>query len=172
MGRIVQPPQKADHRVATAGRSTIVKKTIAYTTLCLGILLVSSSAAFAVCVKASTANLREGPGTNHAKSWVVYRYMPFKKIGKKDDWVNVEDVDGYKHWIHDDLVTDDVRCAVVKKDKINVRSGPGTKFSKTALSPVEKYYAFKIVETKGSWVKVQDEVNNEGWILDSLLWIQ
>jgi len=139
--------------------------------LTCGVLIISA-AAQATCINVSTANLREGPGTNFPKSWVVYRYMPLKTIETKGEWTQVADVDGYKHWVSSDLVSDDLRCAVVTKDKINIRSGPGTKFAKTPLSPVEKYYSFKVLETKGDWVKVQDEVNNEGWIFDKLLWQQ
>jgi len=37
---------------------------------------------------------------------------------------------------------------------------------------VDKYYSFKIIESKDEWVKVQDEVFNEGWVAKSLLWTQ
>jgi SH3-like domain-containing protein len=37
---------------------------------------------------------------------------------------------------------------------------------------VEKYYAFKVVETRGDWVRVEDAASNEGWVYKPLLWIQ
>lgn len=127
-------------------------------------------AASALCVKVPEANLRQGPGIEHEKSWEVFQYMPFKKIGQQEKWFQVEDVDGDTHWIYGGLVTDDLQCAVVKVDKANVRNGPGTHFAKSPLSPVDKYYSFKIIESKDDWVKVRDEVFNDGWVAKSLLW--
>jgi len=70
------------------------------------------------------------------------------------------------------LVTRAMRCAVVKVDKANVRTGPGTQYATSPWGPVEKYYAFKVTGSKGEWVKVQDEVLNDGWVAKRLLWIQ
>lgn len=136
------------------------------------ITLIFSFEAFALCVKVPEANLRNGPSTKSEKTWKVYKYMPFKKLKKKDLWYKVEDIDGDIHWIYSKLVSDSIKCAVVNADKVNVRTGPGQKNDKTALSPVLKYYAFKVVKTKGEWVKVKDEYDNEGWIYKKLLWIQ
>jgi SH3-like domain-containing protein len=140
--------------------------------LAIAILALSGMGAAAMCTKAATVNLRAGPGTNYPKSWVVYQFMPLKKVGEKGDWLKVQDVDGQEHWVLSDLVTDDFDCAVVARDKINMRSGPGTQFAKSPISPLTKYYAFEVVETEGDWVKVRDEVKNEGWISKNLLWIQ
>lgn len=128
--------------------------------------------ASALCVKVPEANLRQGPGTHYPKSWEVFKYMPLKEVGRKGQWIQVKDVDGDPHWVYGNLVSDDLRCAVVKVDTANVRTGPGTDHPQSPLSPVEKYYAFKVVETKGDWVKVQDEVFNDGWVADFLLWVQ
>lgn len=149
----------------------MTKKTILPTTLLCATLLIPGTAS-ALCVKTDEANLRKGPGTNYEKSWEVYKYMPFKKIGQKGNWYNVEDVDGDKHWIYSRLVTNSMRCAVVKVDEANVRSGPGTNHAETDWSPVEKYYSLKVTSSKGGWAKVQDELSNDGWISKKLLWIQ
>jgi len=125
----------------------------------------------ALCVKVTEANLRKGPGTNYDKTWEVFKYMPFKKLAKKGRWYKVRDVDGDVHWIYSKLVTDKFECAVVKVDEANVRSGPGIKYKKTALSPVIKYESFKVIKRKGSWVKVVDEFGDTGWIYRKLLWI-
>lgn len=138
--------------------------------LCAALFLPGTASA--LCVGVSEANLRQGPGVQHEKSWEVFKYMPLKQIGKQGKWYQVEDVDGDVHWVYSRLMTNAMHCAVVKVDKANVRSGPGTRYAKSPLSPVEKYYSFKIIETKGSWVKVQDEVFNDGWVAKSLLWTQ
>jgi SH3-like domain-containing protein len=138
----------------------------------LFIALILNSYAFALCVNVPVANLRSGPGTNYQKTWQVYKYMPFKKIGSKGNWYKVRDVDGDEHWIYKKLVTSRIKCAVVKKEKVNVRSGPGRKYSKNSLSPVVKYDSFKVLKIRKSWVKVLDEYGDTGWIFRKLLWIQ
>ncbi len=136
------------------------------------ILLLLTNNLYALCVKVPEANLRSGPGIKNEKTWKVYKYMPFKKLESKGGWYRVKDVDGDVHWIFGNLVTDKFKCAVVKADKVNVRSGPGTNFKKTPLSPVIKYYSFKVTGKKKEWVNVSDEYNNSGWISKNLLWIQ
>ena len=140
--------------------------------LLLTSFVLSAPPAAAFCIKVPEANLRQGPGTQFEKSWEVYKYMPLKRIGSKGDWYKVEDVDGDTHWVYRKLVSETMRCAVVKSKEANVRTGPGTNFAKSPLSPVEQYYSFRVTGSKGSWVKVEDEVFNEGWIYKPLLWIQ
>jgi SH3-like domain-containing protein len=124
-----------------------------------------------LCVSAPEANLRQGPGTQFDKSWEVFKYMPFRQIGQQGDWLHVEDLDGDKHWIYRPLVSDALKCAVVKSKEANVRGGPGTQHAKSALSPVERNYSFKVTGQKGDWVQVEDEVFNTGWVHKSLLWM-
>ncbi len=135
-------------------------------------LLVIVSRSHALCVSVSEANLRSGPGTTHGKTWEVFKYMPFDKLSEKEGWYKVKDVDGDMHWIYANLVTEKFRCAVVKVDKANVRSGPGTNYSETALSPALKYDSFKVLKMQSSWVYVMDEFEDKGWIFRNLLWIQ
>lgn len=132
--------------------------------------LVSASAE-ADCVKVAEANLRKGPGTQHEKSWVVYKYMPLKQISKDGSWFQVKDVDGDKHWVFSKLLTDEYQCAVVKVEKANVRSGPGIGNAVAPLGLVERYYAFKVVSEQSGWVEVEDEMKNHGWISKSLVWM-
>jgi hypothetical protein len=37
---------------------------------------------------------------------------------------------------------------------------------------VDKYYCFRVLETRGDWVQVEDEMRNKGWVYKPLLWIQ
>jgi SH3-like domain-containing protein len=140
-------------------------------TFILFALFIFNNYVSALCVNVPEANLRSGPGTKYKKTWEVFKYMPFKKISQENNWYKVQDVDGDTHWIYSKLVTNKFDCAVVKKDKANVRSGPGTKYSKSPLSPALKYDSYKVVERKESWVKVMDEFGDKGWIFRKLLWI-
>lgn len=149
-----------------------IMKGILFFYITLTLILSLNSDAHALCVNVSEANLRSGPGTQYEKTWEVFRFMPFKKITQNGSWYKVKDVDGDVHWIYKKLLTGRFKCAVVKKNDINVRNGPGSHFSKTAFSPALKYDSFKIIKTKNSWINVIDEFGNKGWISKQLLWIQ
>lgn len=136
------------------------------------VALISAPAIAAnrVCVKVTEANLRQGPGTHYEKSWTVFAYMPFRKIGQRGNWYHVQDVDGDRHWIFRKLVSSKLRCTVVKVKKANVRSGPGTNFPMADLGSLDKYYSFRVIGESGRWLKVEDDLGNSGWIAKSLLW--
>lgn len=127
----------------------------------------------AICVGASKANLRIGPDTAYAVAWEVYKNMPFEKVGVSlsGEWLAVRDIDGDVNWIYKGLVTEKIKCAAVKADNVNVRSGPGTKYRKSPIGPAKKYYAYAVVEQRGVWIKVKDEWGGIGWIHRSYLWI-
>ncbi len=136
------------------------------------VLLLFTGSLQALCVTAPVANLRSGPGTRYAKTWQVFKYMPLEKLGRKGNWYKVRDVDGDVHWIFRKLVTEKTKCAAVRVKKANIRTGPGTRYRKTEVSPAIKYDSFKVLKRKGSWVKVEDEFGERGWIAGKLLWIR
>lgn len=150
----------------------MTKKPITAAALLFSAALLAPTAAHALCVKVPEANLRQGPGTQYEKSWEVFAYMPFEKIDSQGNWYRVSDVDGDVHWIYNRLVTDDMRCAVISKEKVNVRTGPGTNYPLADVGTVEKYYSFKVLDEQGQWVKVEDDISNSGWIYRPLLWLQ
>ena len=75
------------------------------------------------------------------------------------------------YWVFGSLVTTKYKCAVVKGEKANIRTGPGTHYDQNEMSPAFQYYSFKVLEIRGEWVKVQDEYGDKGWIYKPLLWI-
>jgi len=147
-------------------------KKVSISAIILSILMLMINSSYALCINAPDANLRKGPGTKYGKSWEVFKYMPFQKVSKSGNWYKVKDIDGDVHWVYEKLVTTKFKCAAVKADKANIRKGPGTGFGTNALSPGLKYDAFKIIQTKGDWVRVEDEFGDTGWIFKKLLWIQ
>jgi uncharacterized protein YgiM (DUF1202 family) len=151
----------------------IVKKMRAILPLMV-ILLYSGGTAQALCVNVSVANVRSGPGMQYDIVWKVYRYMPFKKVGTSisGDWYAVRDVDGEVSWINRTLVRSDVRCAVVKSVRTNVRKGPGIRYRKTSSSPAQQYASFKVLGRRGHWLKVRSEWGETGWIHKSNLWVR
>ncbi len=57
-----------------------------------------------VIIKSEKCNIRSGPGTNYDVLLTVDKGVPFKVIGAKGQWVNVEHADGDVGWIHKSLV--------------------------------------------------------------------
>jgi SH3-like domain-containing protein len=129
-------------------------------------ILAGGGTARALCIDASTANLRLGPGTNYKAGWTVYKYFPLRKIGVSvsRDWYAVKDIDGDLFWVHKSLVTTSYKCGVVTAAKANVRRGPGTRYGKLFPEPVGRYYSFRVLGRKGMWIKIRDEDNFTGWI--------
>ncbi|MCZ6540518.1 MAG: hypothetical protein O6704_02605, partial [Nitrospinae bacterium] len=83
---------------------------------------------------------------NYDKLWEVFRYMPFKQLGKKGEWIRVQDLDGDIYWVHRRLTTKSFKCAVIKRDKTNLRRGPGTHYKKFKGIPGEKYFSMKVLD--------------------------
>ncbi|MBL8437728.1 MAG: hypothetical protein JNM61_05970 [Zoogloeaceae bacterium] len=133
---------------------------------------LATGPAVALCVKAPEAKLRQGPGTRFPVTWEVFKFMPFQALGSQGRWQRVRDVDGDTHWIHRNLTSPKLRCAVVKSTTARVRSAPRRNAPTTALSPVKKYYAFQVLSQRKGWVEVRDEVGNKGWIAQQLLWVR
>ncbi len=55
----------------------------------------------------------------------------------------------------------------VNNDDVNLRSGPGTKYS--VLYELPAGYPLKVVSRKGEWLKVSDFENDQGWIYTPLV---
>jgi SH3-like domain-containing protein len=125
------------------------------------------AAAQQLCVSASRANLRAGPGTDTRITWEVNRYMPLIQVAVEDDWIKVKDVDGDLHWIYAPLVTDEIACVTISAPQANIRKKPTTRSDKWFT--VEKYTSFKRVGSHDKWVKVEYE-GETMWIYNTLVW--
>lgn len=117
--------------------------------------------------KNSNVNIRSGPGTNHEVLWQAGKYCPLEILKEEGKWYHFKDFEQDEGWIHKSLVTH-IPSLVVKVDEANVRSGPGEKYS--LVFKAMKGVSFKVLKTKGDWVKVKHEDGDTGWIFRSLLW--
>ncbi|SHJ34029.1 SH3-like domain-containing protein [Desulfatibacillum alkenivorans DSM 16219] len=133
------------------------------------LFLLMPGLAFAkrMSVAVDKANIRSGPGTNYDIIFRVERYFPVLVEDCVNDWCRFTDVDGQAGWLHRSLL-DDVKSVITTKDKCNVRSGPGTNNKKVAI--VEAGVPFKVLTTKGRWIKVEHVSGVVGWIHASLVW--
>jgi SH3-like domain-containing protein len=57
-------------------------------------------------VKSKVAKLRLGPGTEYHPTdlGAARRYSTFKKMGRDDAWLKVQDDYGKDHWVHEDAI--------------------------------------------------------------------
>jgi len=143
----------------------------------LSILLFIFSVPYAVfaemlTVKGNKVNLRTGPGKQYSVKWEYGDGFPLQVIKKKGKWVKVKDFEGDSGWIYRKLLIDRPQMIVKANrgndQRINIRSGPGTK--KKMVGKAYYGVVFKTVEQKSGWVKVKHESGLEGWVKRSLLW--
>lgn len=130
-----------------------------------------AGAEVAVCVLAKNAQLRKGPGTNFPVTWAVGQYMPFMKIGEKNGWAQVKDLDNQTHWVIARALTQRFGCAVVKTKQARLRRGPSLRSPASEPELVDRYTPFKKIDREGSWIRVQDDHKTEYWVSETQLWI-
>lgn len=58
----------------------------------------------AVIVNVKQAVARTGPGPDNPPVWNIEKGYTLKVLGKKGKWYNVEDADGEKAWIYEDVL--------------------------------------------------------------------
>jgi len=125
-----------------------------------------------VSVTGDNVNLRSGPGTKYSVKWKYGSGFPLKVVQEKGDWLKVEDFEGDTGWLYKKLTSRTGHMIVkVHKNqdtKINIRSGPGTKYKIVGKA----YYGvvFKTIKQQSGWAHVKHDTGLEGWIKRSLLW--
>ena len=140
-----------------------------YLPLIIVLMLICSGVATAerLAVAVPVANIRSGPGTTYDVLWQVEKYHPLSILKKSDPWYQFRDFEGDQGWIHKSLIGK-ISSIITKKEKSNIRSGPGTNFK--ILFTVEKGIPFKVVNRRDSWIHIQHADGDKGWIHKSLVW--
>lgn len=130
-----------------------------------------NSSALGLCVKTPRANLRSGPGLNYKSTWTVGQYMPLLRVDHQKRWSKVKDVDSKTHWIYTNLLTQKVKCLVIKSSTAELRIGPGKGFERANYRSADKYEAFLQLGKKGSWYQVKNNINEIVWVHQSDVWV-
>jgi len=120
-----------------------------------------------VRVKVDEANLRSGPTTTTETLRRAYENEPLQVLGRRGQWLHVNDFQGERAWIYAPL-TDDRPAVVVDAAVANMRAGPGR--SHEVLYTAKRATTFLVLEERGGWVRVQHADGAEGWVHEMLLW--
>jgi SH3-like domain-containing protein len=118
-------------------------------------------------VAVQVANVRSGPGITNEVLWKIEKHHPLLILKKSGSWYYFRDFEGDQGWIHKSLINK-IPSIITKKEKSNIRSGPGTTFK--ILFAVEKGIPFKVINQKGTWIHIQHADGEKGWIHRSLVW--
>ena len=125
-----------------------------------------------VSVTGNNVNLRKGPSDQYPVIWELGQGFPLKIIGSQGNWLKVSDFEDDVGWIFKDLVARKphliVKANKNSKARINIRSGPGTKYK--IVGKAEYGVVFETLQQKDGWAKVRHERGLTGWIKRSLLW--
>ncbi|MBU4235408.1 MAG: SH3 domain-containing protein [Proteobacteria bacterium] len=147
-------------------------KTILYTIIILVLVVSTTSFAEMKSTSGEKVSLRTGPGEKYNVKWEFGNGFPVKILSKKGKWTKVQDFENDSGWVYTSMLNNKPHIIVKvnkgKNIKINIRSGPGPKYSVVGKA----YYGvvFEKKEQKKGWVKVRHESGLEGWIEKSLVW--
>jgi len=142
--------------------------------LCLSIALLNATPSLAkmMSVKGDNVRLRSGPGEQYYVKWEYGDGFPLKVLSSKGNWYKVLDFERDTGWIRKDLLVSKPHMVVKvnknKKRKINIRSGPGTRFK--IIGKAFYGVVFETINQKKGWAKVRHESGLVGWVKRSLLW--
>ncbi len=139
--------------------------------LCAGFIIVLLTATLAharmVSVARSKVNMREGPGRKYTVLWELGQGYPLKVIERKGNWLKVKDFENDTGWILGKLVNNKAHM-VVKKERINIRSGPGV--THKVVGKIVYGEVLRTLKHGKRWVQVKCESGLVGWIRKDLVW--
>lgn len=120
-----------------------------------------------ISVAGSKVNLRSSPSSESSVLWEYGQGFPLRIIQTKGNWYKVVDFENDSGWIYKKLV-DKTPHMIVKKKRVNIRSGPGSKYK--LIGKANYGVVFKTLSQKPGWAKVQHENGLVGWIRRDLVW--
>jgi len=126
-----------------------------------------------VSLKSARVNLRVGPGTNYAVSWMYTKAgLPVEIIQEFDNWRRIRDVDGTDGWVNQALLSGN-RTGIVApwlKDKEStVPLVASTAPNARRVADVEPGALGNVNECDGAWCLMRFG-SHEGWIQQDLIW--
>jgi len=121
-----------------------------------------------VSIDRATVNMRASPGMGGALRWELSRHSPLKVLQRQGSWLKVRDFEGDVGRVAK-RPTSWLPTMIVKVDRANIRSGPGTRYR--IVAHAEYGDLLKTKERRGRWVDVTLPHNRKsGWVARALVW--
>ena len=162
-----------------------MKKTISIITTAAVIFALMTPAALAedasVYVSSTgkgSLNLRSGPGKEYSVKGYVFHGSEVTEVSESGEWSKVKvDATGKTGWIktkYIDGTTKELgtgKKTVSCSSSLNLRSGPGTKYS--VKGSVKDGATVKVLNTEDNWVKITDYTTGKtGWIMEKYIEVE
>ncbi|WP_267928616.1 SH3 domain-containing protein [Desulfolithobacter dissulfuricans] len=120
-----------------------------------------------VSIAKNSVNMRSGPGTQCKVLWELDKGYPLQVLRTKGNWYKVRDFEGDTGWVYRPL-TSRKSYVVVKKNIINIRSGPGLR--NPIIAKAHRGVVLRTIASVKGWVKVRHGRGVTGWVARRLVW--
>lgn len=120
-------------------------------------------------LRSNETNIRSGPGANYPiKFTFKLRNLPVKIVSEYDNWCEIEDYEGSRGWVAQNLITKKRHLMTFSKKNIIDIHTKKNEASKVIFH-LENYVIGEYLKCEESWcaMKINDE---KGWVLSSDLY--
>jgi SH3-like domain-containing protein len=128
-----------------------------------------------VTLKSKRVNLRIGPGTDYAVSWMYLKSgLPVEIIQEYDNWRRIRDADGTEGWVNQSLLSGQ-RAAIAapwmktKSKGVYVNLRREAQPSASIVAKLEPGVMITIGECNGDWCRAETD-GASGWVAQSEIW--
>ncbi len=128
-----------------------------------------------VSLKSKRVNLRVGPGSDYAVSWLYLKSgLPVEIIQEYDNWRRVRDADGTEGWVFHSLL-DGRRTALAapwmrgKGDTIFVDLHQDAQENSKVVARIQPGVVISIGECNGTWCHASVD-GTDGWVNQGEVW--
>jgi N-acetylmuramoyl-L-alanine amidase len=122
-------------------------------------------------VNVDTLNVRSGPGLQHSRISQVVRGNTLPVLTERSGWFQVRLASGQSGWVAAQHITvrenpsasnPEGASAIVNASALNIRSGPGTAFSR--LTTAARGALLPLLSRQGNWLQVRLPDGRNGWV--------
>lgn len=128
-----------------------------------------------VSLKSARVNLRIGPSTDYATSWMYTRSgLPVEIIQEYDNWRRIRDADGTEGWVNQTLLSGE-RSALAapwmkgKGDDIYVNMRRDGQAGSGVVAKLQPGVLMKLLECNGTWCRAEVD-GTKGWVAQGEVW--
>ena len=129
---------------------------------CLGAKQIQEVNYFA-SLRAGETNIRSGPGANYpVKYSFKIKHLPIRVISEYDNWCEIEDYEGSRGWVAQNLITKKRHLMTYSKNKI-IEMRANNNNDSRIIYHLENYVIGEYLKCENSWCAIR--VNSKkGWV--------